>query len=151
MRSLQALEPLNCIPCSFICSRYTWIYLCSFMHEPKLACYTWTWLFLSSLSRYKHATLAPLFFSVANNRVHKSYEQQTSTLCLLPLTCFLHSHFKPSDQSSYLVKLISPAHIGHESSFAISPSSINQCTNISFSCIRATRLSYRHLQECGPR
>ena len=68
----------------------------------------------------------------------------TSALCLLPLTCFLHSHFKPSDRSSHLVKLISPAHIGHERSFAISPSSINQCTNISFSCIRATRLSYSH-------
>ena len=70
----------------------------------------------------------------------------TFTLCFLPFTCFLHSHFKPSDRSSHLVKLISPAaHIGQERSFAISPSFINECTNISLSCIHVTRSSCRHL------
>ena len=58
-----------------------------------------------------------------------------SVLCLFPLSCLLHSLFRPSDQSSYVVKLISAPHIGHKCPLAISPSAINKWISNSLSSI----------------
>lgn len=66
-----------------------------------------------------------------------------SVLCLFPLSCLLHSLFRSSDQSSYVVKLISAPHIGHKCPLAISPSAINKWISNSLSSICFIRSSYR--------
>lgn len=66
-----------------------------------------------------------------------------SVLCLFPSSCLLHSLFRSSDQSSYVVKLISAPHIGHKRPLAISTSAINKWISNSLSSICFIRSSYR--------